>query len=188
MFGVLNGLILRPLDVPQPESLYGIEHANEHSMYESYPDYRDLRDRNHSFDALAGFTIEQVGLDAGDDPTHSWVYLVTGNFFDELRTQPYIGRFFHTSDERGSNSAPYAVLSHAYWQNHFHSDPGVVGRTVRMNKQPFTIIGVAPAGFRGVLVFGIPDFFVPLVNEEQITGVNTLEARAPPPCSCRSDT
>ena len=56
VFGVLNGLILRPLDVPQPENLYGIEHANEHNMYESYPDYLDLRDRNHSFEGLAGYS------------------------------------------------------------------------------------------------------------------------------------
>ncbi len=178
VFGVLNGLILRPLDVPQPENLYGIEHANEHNMYESYPDYLDLRDRNRSFDGLAGFFITQVGLDTGDNPSSAWVYETSGNYFDELRIQPYLGRVFHGSDEHGPNSAPYLVLSHAYWHLHFHDDPGVVGRTVGVNKHPFIVIGVAPPQFQGTLVFGTPDFFVPLVNQEQVEGRNVLNARA----------
>jgi predicted permease len=178
VFGILNGLILRPLSVPQAESLYGIEHSNEHSMYESYPDYLDLRDRNRSFDGLAGFTIAQGGLDTGDNPSRAWVYEATGNYFDVLHIQPYLGRFFHASDERGPNSAPYIVLSHAYWRAHFQDDPGVVGRSVRLNKHPFTIIGVTPPEFHGTLVFGVPDFFVPMVNQEQVEGTSTLDARA----------
>jgi predicted permease len=177
VFGVLNGLVLRPLDVPQPESLYGIEHGNEHSMSESYPDYLDLRDRNRSFDGLAGFQINQVGWEAGGDPILAWVYEVTGNYFDVLRIQPYRGRFFHGSEERGPNSAPYVVLSQPYWHNHFRDDPGVVGRVIRLNKHPFTIIAIAPREFHGTLVFGEPDFYVPMVNQEQIEGTNTLNTR-----------
>jgi len=178
VFGVVNALVLRPLDVPHPENLYGIEHANEHNMYESYPDYLDLRDRNHSFDDLAGYTMFQVGLDTGDNPSRAWVYETTGNYFDDLRIQPYLGRVFHSSDEHGPNSAPYVVLTYAYWQAHFHQDHGVLGRTVRLNKHPFTIVGVAPPEFRGTLVFGMPDFFVPLVNQEQVEGRNALNARS----------
>jgi len=178
VFGMLNGLILRPLDVPQPENLYGIEHGNEHNMYESYPDYLDLRDRNRSFDDLAGFFITQVGLDTGDNPSTAWVYDTSGNYFDVLRIQPYLGRVFHGSDERGPNSAPYIVLSYAYWQAHFQEDRGVVGRIVRVNKHPFTILGVAPPQFHGTLAFGVPDFFVPLVNLEQVEGRSALNARA----------
>jgi predicted permease len=178
VFGVLNGMILRPLDVPQPESLYGIEHGNEHNMYESYPDYLDLRDRNRSFDGLAGFTIDQAGLDTGENTSRAWTYAVTGNYFDVLRIQPYLGRFFHGSDEQGPNSAPYVVLAYAYWHNHFQDDRGVVGRIVRLNKHPFTIVGVAPPEFHGTLVFGSPDFFMPMVNQEQVEGENTLDARA----------
>lgn len=177
VFGVLNGLILRPLNVPQAGSLYGIEHGTEHNMWESYPDYLDLRDRNRSFDGLAGFSIEQVAFDAGESATQSWVYAVTGNYFDVLRIQPHLGRLFHASDEHGAGSAPYIVLSHSYWHNHFQDDPAVIGRTVRLNKHPFTIVGVAPPEFRGTLIFGIPDFFVPLVNQEQIEGKNTLADR-----------
>ena len=178
VFGVLNGLILRPLDVPQAGSLYGIEHGNEHNMWESYPDYLDLRDQNRSFDGLAGYSIDQVGLDTGDSTTHAWVNLVTGNYFDVLRLQPYLGHFFHASDEHGPGSAPYIVLSYSYWHTHFSDDRGVVGRVVRVNKHPFTIAGVAPQEFRGTLVFGAAAFFVPIIDQEQIEGQYTLETRA----------
>jgi predicted permease len=177
VFGVMNGLILRPLNVPQAESLYGIEHGNEHSMYESYLDYLDLRDRNRSFNGLAGYTIDQVGLDAGDNSSNAWADAVTGNYFDVLGIQPYLGRVLHGADEHGPNSAPYIVLSYAYWQAHFQGDRGVVGRVARVNKHPFTIVGVAPPEFQGTLVFFSPDFFVPIVNQEQLEGKSTLDAR-----------
>src|SRR5580704_2401047 len=102
----------------------------------------------------------------------------SGNYFDALRIQPYFGRFFHDSDDRGPNSAPYIVLSYAYWHSHFHDDRGVVGRIVQMNQHPFTVLGVAPPGFRGTIVFISPNFFVPLVNHEQLDGVADLKDRA----------
>src|SRR5262249_39161903 len=120
---------------------------------------------------------DQVGLDTGDNPSPSWIDLVTGNYFDVLHIEPYLGRVFHQSDERGPNSAPYIVLSYGYWQAHFQQDRSVIGRAVRVNKHPFTIIGVAPPEFRGTLLIANPDFFVPIVNQEQIEGHNTLESR-----------
>jgi MacB-like periplasmic core domain len=149
VFSVLNALILHPLHVPQAESLYGIQHGNEASSYQSYPDYLDLRDRNRSFDDLAAYDAAQVGLDTGENPSRVWIVLVSGNYFDVLRLQPSLGRFFHASDERGPNSAPYIVLSYDYWHTHFQDDRGVVGRIVQVNKHPFTIIGVAPPRFNG---------------------------------------
>src|ERR1700693_580852 len=118
VFGFLNALILRPLSVPQPESFYGLQHGIDRSMGGSYPDYLDLRDRNRSFDGLAGFNIAQAGLDTGDNPSSVWVEETSGNYFDVLRLQPYLGHFFHESDEHGPNSAPYIVLSYSYWHNH----------------------------------------------------------------------
>ena len=90
---------------------------------------------------------------------------------------PYLGRFFHSSDERGPGSAPYIVLSYAYWQNHFPDDPGVVGRTILLNKYPFTVLGVAPPQFRGTALFFAADLWVPLANQAQVAGVSTLDAR-----------
>ena len=177
VFGVLNGLILRPLDVPQARSLYAIQHGSQKDFSYSFPDYLDLRARNRSFDDMAVYTIPQVGLDTGQGPTSIWGMETSGNYFDAMRVQPYLGRFFHPSDEHGPNSAPYIVLSYVYWNSHFHNDSGVVGRTVRVNKHPFTILGVAPPGFRGSLVFFSPSFFMPLINQEQIEGVNILNER-----------
>ena len=177
VFSALNALILRPTNLPQAESLYSIERLNDFSARQSYPDYLDLRDRNRSFDDLAAFTGFQAGLDTGENPSRVWLYEVSGNYFDVLGIQPYLGRLFHASDEHGANSAPYIVLSYGYWHTHFQEDRGVLGRMVRVNKHPFTIIGVAPPEFHGTLVFFNPDFFVPMVNQEQVEGSNDLEAR-----------
>ena len=169
VFGVLNALILRPLNVPRAESLYGIQHAHA-SMYESYPDYLDLRDRNRSFEGLAAYSIVEVGLDSAGNPARSWGDAVSGNYFDVLSIQPYAGRFFHASDEHGPNSAPFIVLSYGYWHDHFADDGGALGRVVRVNKHPFTVIGVTPPDFHGTLLFGTPDFYVPMVDGEIVQG------------------
>jgi predicted permease len=83
----------------------------------------------------------------------------------------------HASDERGANSAPYVVLSYGFWHSHFHDDPGVVGRTVQVNKHPFTVIGVAARCFHGSASFFSPDIFVPLLNEGQIDDTGDLDVR-----------
>jgi predicted permease len=177
VFSVMRGLILRPLTVPEAESLYAIERASDKETSQSYLDYLDLRDRNRSFEDLAAYSIPQVSLDTGEGPSPVWGVEATGNYFDALKIQPYLGRFFHASDEQGPNSAPYIVLSYDYWHSQLHDDRGVVGRTVQVNKRPFTILGVTPLGFRGTLVFFSPRFYVPFVNQEQVEGTNDLNDR-----------
>jgi predicted permease len=176
VFGVLDALILRPLNVPQAENLYGTEYE-DNSGWQSYPNYLDLRDRNRSFDGLAAFKFVFVGLDTGKDPSLATGYATSGNYFDVLRIHPYLGRFFQSSDEHGPNSAPYIVLSYGYWHSHFQDDRGVVGGTVRLDNHPFTIVGVAPPRFQGTLLFVSPDFFIPIVNQEQVDGESNLNAR-----------
>jgi len=180
VFSVLNALVLRPLNVPQPESLYALEHGSDKSLVLSYPDYLDLRDRNHSFDGLAAYNNFLAGLDTGDSSTRAFVDEVSGNYFDAFRIQPFLGRFFHASDEHGANSAPYIVLTYPYWHSHFQGDRGVVGRTAHLDKHPFTIIGVAPPGFHGPVVFFGQDFFVPIVSQEPVEGQNSLNERGAP--------
>src|SRR6516165_7315056 len=176
VFGVLNALILRPLNVPQAESLFVIQHGSDVGSH-SYPDYLDLRRRNRSFDDVAAWAISQAGLDTGKDPSNVWAYETSGNYFDVLQIHPYLGRLFHDSDEHGPNSAPFVVLSYAYWHSHFQDDRGVVGRVVRINKHPITILGVAPPGFQGTVLFFASDIFVPIVNHEQLSGEKMLNAR-----------
>jgi predicted permease len=164
VFSILNAFLLRPLNVPEAQSLYGIWRTTTKNMAQSYPDYLDLRDRNRSFEGLVAYNVALAGLDTGKDPSRSFVEEASGNYFDALHLQPYLGRVFHASDERGPNSAPYIVLTHAFWHSHFQDDRGVIGRVVRLNKHPFTIIGVAPPEFHGTLSFFNPDMFVPIVN------------------------
>jgi len=177
VFGILNALFLRPLNVPHPQSLYNLERGGYKEQSTSYPDYLDLRDRNRTFDGLTAYILLPVGLDTGKNPSESWGYEVTGNYFDAMGIQPFLGRFFHVADEHGPNSAPYLVISYAYWHSQFHDDRTVVGRVVLVNKHPYTILGVAPPQFSGTLLFFFPDFWAPMVQQEQIQGFNVLDAR-----------
>ena len=176
VFGIMDGLILRPLNVPQPESLYGTQYG-DNSGFQSYPNYVDLRDRNRSFEDLAAFNFVFVGLDTGNNPSLATGYATSGNYFDVLRLRPYLGRFFHSSDEHGRNSAPCVVLTYGYWHSRFQDDRGVLGRVILLDKHPFTIIGVAPPEFRGTVLFVSPDFFMPIVNQEQVAPEHLLDAR-----------
>jgi predicted permease len=176
VFSVLNTLVLRPIDLPQAQNLYMVEEGKHH-FEQSYPNYTDLRDRTRAFESVLAFGVSLVGANSGQGSSPAWVYESSGNYFDVLRIQPYLGRFFHGSDERGPNSAPYIVLSYAYWRNHFQGDRDVVGRTIQLNKYPFTVLGVAPPKFRGTTLFLAPDFWVPIVNQAQLDGESVLNSR-----------
>jgi predicted permease len=144
---------------------------------QSYPDYLDLREHNRSFDDLFAYQITRAGLNTGGIAGPAWLYETSGNYFDALGIQPYLGRFFHASDEHGENSSPNIVLSYAYWSSHFGGDHGAVGRTVQLNKHPYTILGVAPPEFRGTELFFMPDFWVPLVDQGQVDGWSDVKSR-----------
>ena len=176
-FSAVNGFILRPLGLPHEEELLTVERASDHFTSESYPNYLDLRDRVRGFDGLAAFNANQAWLDAGGSAARVWVYEVSGNYFDVLGLRPYLGRFFHASDERGAGSAPFIVLTYAFWSAHFLGDRNVIGRTVEVSRHPFTIIGVAPPRFHGTVLVYTTDFFVPLVEQPQIDGSSLLSAR-----------
>ena len=181
VFSVLNALVLRPLNVPHAENLFMVERAYgaRTAPSQSFPDYRDLRDQNHSFEQLLAVDIVGgVGLDDGKgNPVSVWPYMISSNYFDALGIQPYLGRFIHASEEHGKNSIAEVVLSYAFWHSYFSGDPGVVGRTVRLNKHPYTIVGVAPKDFRGTELFFAPDLWAPLVNQSQISEYDSYDNR-----------
>ena len=106
VFSVMNGLMLRPLNVPQAENLYTVERAIDGDSSQSYPNYLDLRDRNRSFSALAVYSFQHLGLETGKNLSSGWAYGVSGNYFDALGIQPYLGRLFHSSDEHGRTALP----------------------------------------------------------------------------------
>jgi predicted permease len=178
VFGVMNAAILRPLNVAGADRLQMLEQKPHGYISQSYPDYEDLRARNTTFSDMATYRIGEAAVSIqGSAAKKSWMYEVSGSYFDMLGVQPEVGRLFHTSDEHGPNSAPYIVLSDSYWRSHFGGDPRVVGSVVDLNKHPFTVIGVTPAEFHGTELFLWPDFFVPMVNEEQLEGYSFLVKR-----------
>ncbi len=176
VFSVLNAVVLRPVKLPNAQNLYEVQRFQYPSH--SYPDYLDMRDRNRTFDSMVMAQIMgPVGVDTGGSPSTAWPYLASGNYFDALGIQPYLGRFYHANDEKGTGSAPYVVLSYAYWHGHFHGDTGVVGRMVQINKHQFTIIGVAPPEFRGTELFFAPAMWIPMVEQPTIGGYDGLKER-----------
>ncbi|HWA93568.1 MAG TPA: ABC transporter permease [Terracidiphilus sp.] len=176
VFGLLNQLVLRPLNIPQGDRFFQVNNR-EGNPSMSYPDYLDLRARNHSFTGLALYEITTAGLDSDGTPIPIWLYTASGNYFDVVGVHPYLGRFFHQSDIHGLSTAPYVVLSYDFWHSHFQSDRTVVGRVVQINKFNYTVLGVAPQGFRGTELFYAPALWVPTVDEEQIEGYSMLNQR-----------
>ncbi|MGH9606959.1 MAG: ADOP family duplicated permease [Terracidiphilus sp.] len=177
VFGVMNAAILRPLNVAHADRLFEIEQRTPGFLSQSYPDFHDYRARNSTFADMAAYRFDVAGVSAGGAATQSWNYEVTGNYFDMLGVQPELGHFFHASDERGYNSAPYVVLSDAFWRSRFAANPRIVGSTVDLNKHQFTVIGVAPPSFHGTELFFWPDFWVPMVNSPELDGYNYLHER-----------
>ena len=183
VFAVLNAVFLRPLNLPRGERLWGLFHATaasgSNTGYMSYPAYIDLRDRNRSFDDLAAYGASLAGFDDGNSPRRSWGAEVSGNYFDAMGVKPYLGRLFHASDEHGPNSVPYIVLGYGFWHSYFQDDRSVVGRVVRLNKHPFTVIGVTPPDFSGTLLFFFPDYYLPIVDHQQLdaNAAAALDAR-----------
>jgi len=170
VFSVMNAFVIQPLNVARADSLYTLQHGSDTGSQRSYPDYVDLRDRNHTFDSVVAYNVLQAGLDTGQNPSSVWVIAASGNYFDALGLRPTLGRLFHAEDEHGPESAPYVVLTYAYWHTHFHDDRGVVGRAVRINGHPFTILGVGPQDFHGTLLFFNPGLIVPLVEDPLLNG------------------
>jgi len=174
VFSVLNAVLLHPLEVRDPQSLYQLRHkawAMGRLLTTSYPALEDYQRRNTTFSGL-------VGINAYSHAVMIWRNApynlsgdeVTGNYFDLLGVEPEAGRFFHEADEHGQNSAPYVVLSDALWRRAFAADPGVVGETVELNKHPFTVVGVAGPRFHGTERFAWPDYWLPMMNQEQVEG------------------
>ncbi len=158
IFTVLNGAALRPLPVPGSAdivSVYqnnrGLKSRNVHGAesFFSWPEYQTYRDENRVLSGLAAYEpFLDVAL-AGDRPQRLLGQLTSCNYFDVLNEPPALGRAFLASDCAAPREGAVAVLSDNLWRSTFAADPAIVGRTIVLNRQPFTVIGVAPAGFQG---------------------------------------
>jgi predicted permease len=183
VFGWINSVLLNPLQgVARTEEIVTLETVapSGELIDTSYPDYRDLRDQAQSFDGVIVFKERPLSLDDGQATRRVWALTVSGNYFDVLGVRPALGRFFNREEQEEKPGAPtVAVLGYDLWRTQFQADRAVVGRTIQLNRQPFTVIGVAQEEFHGTIVGLKFDVYVPLVMHPQLTGERTmLESRA----------
>jgi predicted permease len=163
-FSAVYAVALKPLPIADPESVYFLQ---SRSSGWSYPDYRDLRDRVTSADALIGYRIAMMNVELGGTPSILWGYLATGNYFEGLGLQPAAGRFF-TPQEDAPGGAMVAVIGYDTWQTRFGGRADVVGSEILINDLRFTIVGVALNGFHGTELHYRPEIWVPMSLQAQI--------------------
>ena len=177
VFTFVENILLRPLPVRDPQQLAVLNRGEAVNI--SYPDYRDYRDRNRSFSALIAYRYNPANISLRPrDNVRVWGYEASGNYFDTLGIAPKLGRFFGPSEDSKPGANPVVVISEHFWRTQMLADPNVIGRTVKINGAPFTVIGVAPASFRGTEVIVAADYWVPISMEAAIEpGNNWLEAR-----------
>ncbi len=166
-FSTVDALIFRPYPVPHPGgvvSLVSTSHDNSYDNF-SYREYLDIRSHTRSYDGvIANTNLGTVGFsaDPGTTPRARAGMMVSGNYFHVLGVEPRLGRAFRDDEDQAPGRDAVVVLAPDFWKNEFASDPGVVGRTIRLNGRDFTVIGVAPETFPGMLIFANPDFYMPL--------------------------
>jgi len=161
LFGLADAAAFRPLGVPHPEQLYSVfgSQSDGTPLNMSYPTYLDLRAGVPAFSDAAAFTERMVSLNGDGTPVAAWAAHITDNYFTLLGARATVGRL----TQRGDHAAPVAVLSHAFWESQFGGDREIVGKAIRVNGAPFTVIGIAPRGFQGTRLFTFaPALWLPI--------------------------
>lgn len=171
LFTIIKGSLLRPLPaVAEPDRLISVEPVRGGAiLYDfSYPDFADFRDQSTSLSSIALYDGTSVAYRDSLDTSRAWMSYVSGEFFATLGVHAAAGRLLTPADVRVGEPAPVAVIGYDFWQHHFHGDPSAIGRTVRLNDYPVTIVGVAPPGFVGAMALHRMDMWVPLTTVQAI--------------------
>ena len=177
VFGVLQALVLRQLDVPHADRVMTLQ-PKDGGPFVSNPEMRDVRDGNTVFSAVAAYEFEDFGLEANGVTRPVWGCAVSGQYFEVVGIKPFLGRLLERADDDHPGASEAAVISWSAWLSDFGAEPGVVGTTVRINKHPYTIVGVTPEGFHGTEKIAQLDIFVPMANEVSLDGFSWLESRS----------
>ncbi len=165
IFTVVNAVMLNPLPVEDSSRLVQINTTDESNpsiagfnLPVSFPNFEDIRDQNDVFEEVFTTGFPQLTL-SGDrrEPAQVNGFLVTANFFDALGVRPVKGRGFLPDEDQHKGGDQVVVLSYALWQREFGADAGIIGKPIILNSVPFEVIGVAPAGFKGMRTIGDPD-------------------------------
>ena len=180
IFTVVNAVLLRPLPVEDPERLVavlGTDVKNSTAQQQFLPmsnlNYQDLRDQNEMLSGMAAFTGTGVSLSGGGNPEQLNATLASYNYFQVLGVHALVGNTFDPEQAKKQGGYPVAVLSYGLWQRRFGGDHGIVGKSITLNQQPFTVIGVAPKSFQGIFVGPGPDLWIPDAEHDQVlTGLN----------------
>jgi predicted permease len=182
-FSIGDALLMRPLPVPEPSRVVAVATAASAAfganISVSYPDYRDFRDGNHSFQSLlaSGFASFGVSPSATAVPKITFGAYVSGNYFRTLDVQPVLGRAFLETEDQAIGRDPVAVLGYDFWKSEFGGRPSAVGSAVWLNGTRCTIIGVAPQTFTGVDNLLKHSLYVPLAMSPVLGRTNNLERR-----------
>ena len=166
IFSLVNALLLRPLPVGDPRSLVLVsttDQRNPGNLPLSHLNFKDLRAQNAVFSDMAAISFNQMNYAHGNESEQVPVQIVTANFFSLLGAEPPLGRGFRPEEE--AQATPVAVVSHGFWERSLGSDPGAVGRTITLNRTPYTVVGVAPKNFTGVLLGGGPSAWIPMSRQ-----------------------
>lgn len=183
VFSWTRGVLLQPLrGVEDAQRLFALEAVAPTGGYieSSYPDFRDYRDSSRSLAGAIAFHDQSLILENENQAERVWAQFVSGNFFDVLGGRPVAGRFFGAEEQVDApGKHPVAVISDRFWRRHFDSDPQIVGKTISVNRQELTVIGVAPREFSGTIVGFSFDLWVPLAMEPLLRGTgNWADYRA----------
>jgi predicted permease len=166
IFGLVNAAFFRSLPATEPDRIVALSRITEMAAI-SYPDYAFLRDSNNVLSGLAAHTT--IVASFGDETRSEVVVgsLVSGNYFEVLGIKPVLGRAFLPEEDHTPGTHPVLIISHNFWRSRFDSAPNVIGRTVLLNNHPFTIIGVAPAGFDGLSAPIKSNLWAPVMMHKQ---------------------
>jgi predicted permease len=167
IFSVFNGMLWRPLPVKDPQQLVVIASKSrdlDFPLNLSYPDFQDYRQLKTVFSDVLAYTPSPVNFGAQGRPERAWAEMVSGNYFSMLGLEAVRGRTFAADEGWVPGKDPLIVVSYKFWQRRFGGDPAIIGQTVQVNQQPFTIIGIAPERYRGAYYWIEPDFYIPLTT------------------------
>jgi predicted permease len=171
IFSIVNAYLFKPFPARDPNQLTVIATRDKtiEVPYEmSYPNYEEIRDRSDVFADLIAYQSGVANLSLDGQAERIWVEAVTGNYFSMLGVEAAVGRTFTPEEGRLAGAHPVAVLSHGYWQRRFGGDPSAVGKAIKLNSIPFTIIGVAPQSFTGTENVLAMELYIPLGMDEQM--------------------
>ncbi len=180
IFTLVNAFLLRPMAVQNPDELvscYNKDTSNNSYRAFSYPEYTDIRNRNTVFSSLLAHDDAFVGITEGDATRRTFADIVSANYFATFGVRMFRGREFVPAEERPGSAITVAIVSYQYWKKTGRA-PDLVGKTLRINSRQYTIVGIAPEEFTGVMAMLSPEVWLPLGVDELVVNDFITEGKA----------